>query len=184
MARLARAEIFGPSEIAVVHLIGKGLSRGHLSILVDPFFLNFCGVAFLVWHLRKGAQSMARQNRRDTAYVDLNPVRAGVAEAPEKSQYTSVYERVAAQKTVQKERARAKLRKRRGAKRVLLVKARGTTETGAACWELNILENQIRTQAKWNQSKAIVLNRLFFLGYRGFALFLQAHERLRTIVLQ
>ena len=59
-----------------------------------------------------------------------------------------------------------------------------STETGAACWELNILENQIRTQAKWNQSKAIVLNRLIFRGYRGFALFLQAHERLRTIVLQ
>ena len=41
-------------------------------------------------------------------------MRAGVAEAPEKSQYTSVYERVAAQKAVQKERARAKIRKRRG----------------------------------------------------------------------
>jgi len=48
-----------------------------------------------------------------SAYVDLNPVRAGVAEAPEKSQYTSVYERVAAHQAVQKERTRAKLRKRR-----------------------------------------------------------------------
>jgi hypothetical protein len=57
-----------------------------------------------------------------------------------------------------------------------------STETGAACWELNILANQIRTQAKWNQSKAIVLNRLLFRGYQGFALFQQAHERLRTIV--
>jgi hypothetical protein len=59
-----------------------------------------------------------------------------------------------------------------------------STETGAACWELNILANQICTQAKWNQSKAIVLNRLFFRGCRGIALLEQAHERLRTIVLQ
>jgi hypothetical protein len=49
-----------------------------------------------------------------SAYVDLNPVRAGVAEAPEKSQYTSAYERVRAEKAAQNERARAKLRKRRG----------------------------------------------------------------------
>ena len=33
------------------------------------------------------------------------------------------------------------------------------------------LSNQVRTQAKWNHSKAIVLNRLIFRGYRGFALF-------------
>lgn len=59
-----------------------------------------------------------------------------------------------------------------------------STETWAACWELNILANQIRTQAKRLQSKAIVLNRLFFRGYRSFALFQQAQERLRTIVLQ
>lgn len=49
-----------------------------------------------------------------SAYVDLNPVRAGVADAPEKSQFTSVYERVTAEKAVQKEKARAKIRKRRG----------------------------------------------------------------------
>ena len=53
-----------------------------------------------------------------------------------------------------------------------------STETGAACWELNILANQIRTQAKWKQSKAIVLNRFFFRGCRGFALFQWAHKRL------
>jgi len=58
-----------------------------------------------------------------SAYVDLNPVRAGVAEAPEKSQYTSVYERVAAHQAVQKERTRAKLRNRR----------RGRTRSGGAC---------------------------------------------------
>ena len=39
-----------------------------------------------------------------SAYVDLNPVRAGVADAPEKSQYTSVYERVASEKAEQKEK--------------------------------------------------------------------------------
>ena len=48
-----------------------------------------------------------------SAYVDLNPVRAGVVDAPEKSQYTSVYERVEADKAVRKERAKAKLRKKR-----------------------------------------------------------------------
>jgi len=51
-----------------------------------------------------------------SAYVDLNPVRAGVADAPEKSPYTSVYERVASLKAEQKEKekARAKIRRKRG----------------------------------------------------------------------
>jgi len=48
-----------------------------------------------------------------SAYVDLNPVRAGVADPPEKSLYTSVYERVSAEKAAQKEKAQAKIRKRR-----------------------------------------------------------------------
>lgn len=48
-----------------------------------------------------------------SAYVDLNPVRAGVTDVPEKSEYTSVYERVAAEKAAQKEKVRAKIRKRR-----------------------------------------------------------------------
>jgi hypothetical protein len=52
-----------------------------------------------------------------SAYVDLNPVRAGVAEAPEKSPYTSVYERVEAAKAVSHEKARAKIRRRRVGKR-------------------------------------------------------------------
>ena len=47
-----------------------------------------------------------------SAYVDLNPVRAGVAEVPEESQYTSVYERVQAEKAGRKEKARVKVRKR------------------------------------------------------------------------
>ena len=46
--------------------------------------------------------------------MDLNPVRAGVADAPEKSPYTSVYERVASEKAEQKEKARAKIRRKRG----------------------------------------------------------------------
>ena len=49
-----------------------------------------------------------------SAYVDLNPVRAGVAEVPEESQYTSVYERVQAEKASRKEKARAKVRRRQG----------------------------------------------------------------------
>ena len=49
-----------------------------------------------------------------SAYVDLNPVRAGVADALEKSPYTSVYERVASEKAEQKEKARAKILRKRG----------------------------------------------------------------------
>ena len=52
-----------------------------------------------------------------SAYVDLNPVRAGVAEAPEKSQYTSVYERVESEKAVRKERTKAKLQRKRVGRR-------------------------------------------------------------------
>ena len=48
-----------------------------------------------------------------SAYVDLNPVRAGVFDAPEKSLFTSVYERVTSERAEQKEKARAKIRKRR-----------------------------------------------------------------------
>jgi REP element-mobilizing transposase RayT len=51
-----------------------------------------------------------------SAYVDLNPVRAGVAEVPEESRYTSVYERVQAEKANRKEKARAKVRKRQGSR--------------------------------------------------------------------
>ena len=51
-----------------------------------------------------------------SAYVDLNPVRAGVAEAPEESQYTSVYERVQAEKASRKEKARARVRKRQASR--------------------------------------------------------------------
>ena len=47
-----------------------------------------------------------------SAYVDLNPVRAGMAEVPEASQYTSVYERIHAEKDENNEKARQKNRKR------------------------------------------------------------------------
>ena len=46
--------------------------------------------------------------------MDLNPVRAGVADGPEKSPYTSVYERLASEKAEQKEKARAKIRRKPG----------------------------------------------------------------------
>ena len=52
-----------------------------------------------------------------SAYVDLNPMRAGVAEAPEQSQYTSVYERVESEKAVRKERTKAKLQRKRVGRR-------------------------------------------------------------------
>ena len=47
-----------------------------------------------------------------SAYVDLNPVRAGMAEVPEASQYTSVDERIHAEKDENNEKARQKNRKR------------------------------------------------------------------------
>jgi REP element-mobilizing transposase RayT len=67
------------------------------------------------WEGRYKCQKLADETAilACSAYVDLNPVRAGVADAPEKSRYTSVYERVEADKAVRKERAKAKLVKRR-----------------------------------------------------------------------
>ena len=68
------------------------------------------------WEGRYKCQKLADETAilACSAYVDLNPVRAGVADAPEKSLYTSVYERVAALKSEQKEKARAKIRRKRG----------------------------------------------------------------------
>ena len=67
------------------------------------------------WEGRYKCQKLADETAilACSAYVDLNPVRAGVAEAPEDSTYTSVYERVAAAKAEQKEKARAKIRRKR-----------------------------------------------------------------------
>jgi len=67
------------------------------------------------WEGRFKCQKLAAETAilACSAYVDLNPVRAGVADAPEKSQYTSVYERVASEKAEQKEKARAKIRRKR-----------------------------------------------------------------------
>jgi REP element-mobilizing transposase RayT len=45
-----------------------------------------------------------------SAYVDLNPVRAGIAETPEQAEFTSVYERARAEKEACIQRARAKRR--------------------------------------------------------------------------
>ena len=62
-------------------------------------------------------------------YVDLNQVRAGIAEVPEDSQYTSVYERVQAEKASRKEKARANIRKRQGSRSRLKVTACGGQAT-------------------------------------------------------
>ena len=64
-----------------------------------------------------------------SAYVDLNPVRAGVAEVPEESQYTSVYERVQAEKAGRKEKARVKVRKRQASRSRSKVAAGGGQAT-------------------------------------------------------
>ena len=68
------------------------------------------------WEGRYKCQKLADETAilACSAYVDLNPVRAGVADAPEKSPYTSVYERVASEKAEQKEKTRAKIRRKRG----------------------------------------------------------------------
>jgi REP element-mobilizing transposase RayT len=49
-----------------------------------------------------------------TAYVDLNPVRAGIVETPEQAPYTSAYERTKAEKAARLERVVAKRRKHVG----------------------------------------------------------------------
>ena len=66
------------------------------------------------WEGRFKSQKLADETAilACSAYVDLNPVRAGIAEVPEASQYTSVYERIHAEKDENKEKARQKNRKR------------------------------------------------------------------------
>ena len=51
------------------------------------------------WEGRFKSQKLADETAvlACSAYVDLNPVRAGVAATPEESQYTSAYERIAAE---------------------------------------------------------------------------------------
>jgi len=67
------------------------------------------------WEGRYKCQKLADETAilACSAYVDLNPVRAGVADTPETSPYTSMYERVASEKAEQKEKARAKMRRKR-----------------------------------------------------------------------
>ena len=66
------------------------------------------------WEGRFKSQKLADETAilACSAYVDLNPVRAGMAEVPEASQYTSVYERIHAEKDENNEKARQKNRKR------------------------------------------------------------------------
>ena len=69
------------------------------------------------WEGRFKSQKLADETAilACSAYVDLNPVRAGVVEVPEDSQYTSVYERVRAEKDARKQRTlRESARRRRG----------------------------------------------------------------------
>jgi REP element-mobilizing transposase RayT len=50
-----------------------------------------------------------------SAYVDLNPVRAAIAETPEESDYTSVQDRIESAKAAKRARPRTKRQKRRNA---------------------------------------------------------------------
>ena len=85
---------------------------------MSPCFLeDKCTGRF--WEGRFKCQKLADETAilACSAYVDLNPMRAGVAEAPEQSQYTSVYERVESEKAVRKERTKAKLQRKRVGRR-------------------------------------------------------------------
>ncbi len=82
MARLARAEVIDPNEVAVAHVINRTVRRCFL--MGDDESLLAC-----------------------MAYVDLNPIRAAIAETIQASDFTSAQRRLEAEQQIDSDTAEA-----------------------------------------------------------------------------
>jgi hypothetical protein len=97
MARLARAEVFDPSEVAVLHLCARVVRRcflfgvGTRANQEDKQVGKFFQGRYRAVRILDEESLLAC-----AAYVDLNPIRAALAKTLESSQYTSVQRRIQA----------------------------------------------------------------------------------------
>ena len=88
MPRIPRKFVFDPTEVGVYHCINRCVRRAFL-----------CGtdiVSGKCFDHRKDWIQQRLEFLAGLAYVELNPIRAGIAETPETSRFTSVFERIQA----------------------------------------------------------------------------------------